>query len=190
MKEHKSKQEKDTTLEQENSEQSFQDGEQAATHAEGTMQDDNDVLAAMETQLQEANDKYLRLAAEFDNFRKRNAREKQDLIKNASEDLILSLLEVLDDSERAAQQMETSDDWESVKQGIQLIFQKLKKVLEQRGLQEIEAINEPFNTDLHEAITEIPAGSEEQKGLVMDQVIKGYKLNDKVIRHSKVVVGK
>lgn len=156
--------------------------------AQGT--EENNPQAALETQLKEVNDKYLRLAAEFDNYRKRMAKEKIDWIKNASEELIVHLLEVLDDTDRAVQQMEQTEDPKMIKEGVHLVFQKLKKKLESKGLEEIPAINEPFDTDLHEAITEIPAPTEDLKGKVIDQVSKGYKLNDKVIRHSKVVVGK
>lgn len=147
-------------------------------------------LEALELELQEANNRYLRLVAEFDNYRKRVARENQERIKNASEEIIVSLLDVVDDTERAAQQIETSEDLEAIKTGINLVFTKLRKILEQKGLQEMESLMKPFDTDLHEAITEIPAGDEAKVGLVLDQVIKGYKLNDKVIRHAKVVVGK
>lgn len=156
--------------------------------AQGT--EENNPQAALETQIKEVNDKYLRLAAEFDNYRKRMAKEKIDWIRNASEELIVHLLEVLDDTDRAIQQMEQTEDPKMIKEGIHLVFQKLKKKLESKGLEEIPAINEPFDTDLHEAITEIPAPTEDLKGKVIDQVSKGYKLNDKVIRHAKVVVGK
>lgn len=144
----------------------------------------------LQNQLNEVNDKYLRLVAEFDNYRKRVAREKLDLIKNASEDLIISLLETLDDYDRASDQLEKSTDIESIKEGIHLIFSKFKKTLENKGLTEMSTVNEDFNVDLHEALTEIPAPTEEMKGKVIDQITKGYKLNDKVIRHAKVVVGK
>lgn len=152
--------------------------------------EENDPQAELEAHLKEINDKYLRLAAEFDNYRKRMAKEKIDWIRNASEELIIHLLEVLDDTDRAVQQMEQTEDPKMIKEGVHLVFQKLRKKLESKGLEEIPAINEPFDTDLHEAITEIPAPTEDLKGKVVDQVSKGYKLNDKVIRHSKVVVGK
>jgi len=138
----------------------------------------------------EANDKYLRLAAEFDNFRKRNAKERIELVKNASEDLIKSLLDVVDDSERALQQIEKTDDITLIKDGISLVFSKLKNTLNSKGLQEMSSKGEDFNPDMHEAITEIPAPTEELKGKVIDEVSKGYYLNDKIIRHAKVVVGK
>lgn len=141
-------------------------------------------------EVKEANDKYLRLAAEFDNFRKRNAKERIELIKNASEDLIRSLLDVVDDSERALQQIEKTDDIVLIKDGISLVFNKLKATLNSKGLQEMSSKGEEFNPDMHEAITEIPAPTEEMKGKVIDEVSKGYYLNDKIIRHAKVVVGK
>lgn len=143
-----------------------------------------------EARINELNDRYLRLVAEFDNYRKRVAREKRDIIKTANEDLILEMLEVLDDTERASDQIEKTEDPTLIKEGVHLVFQKFRKKLEACGLTEIPAINEPFDTDLHEAITEIPAGSDDKIGKVMDQVSKGYKLNEKVIRHAKVVVGK
>ena len=141
-------------------------------------------------EVKEANDKYLRLAAEFDNFRKRNAKERIELVKNASEDLIRSLLDVVDDSERALQQIEKTDDTVLIKDGISLVFNKLKATLNSKGLQEMSSKGEEFNPDMHEAITEIPAPTEEMKGKVIDEVSKGYYLNDKIIRHAKVVVGK
>lgn len=146
--------------------------------------------SALEKQLQECNDKYLRLVAEFDNFRKRTAREKAEIITNASESLIISLLEVLDDSDRALQEMDKSATEEPIKEGIHLVFKKFRNLLEKKGLTEIEAIHADFDTDYHEALTEIPAPTPELVGKVVDQVGKGYKLNDKVIRHAKVVVGK
>lgn len=152
--------------------------------------EEEDKTVQLENQVREANDKYLRLVAEFDNFRKRNAKEKIDLIKSASEDVIKSLLDVLDDSERAAQQMESSEDLTLVKEGVTLVFNKLKSTLLAKGLKPMESKNEDFDVERHEAITEIPAPTEEMKGKVIDEVIKGYYLNDKIIRFAKVVVGK
>ncbi len=154
--------------------------------------DDNtdDKYTKLETAAKEANDKYLRLAAEFDNFRKRNVKERIELIKNASEDLIKSLLDVVDDSERALQQMDKTEDVALIKDGISLVFNKLKSTLTAKGLQEMSSKGEEFNADMHEAITEIPAPSEDMVGKVIDEVSKGYYLNDKIIRHAKVVVGK
>ena len=140
-------------------------------------------------QIAELNDKYLRQAAEFDNFRRRNAKERMELIQTAGKDVITDLLVVLDDSERAQKQMETTDDVNQIKEGVQLVFSKLRNTLSAKGLKPMETISKDFNPDLHEAITEINAG-EEMKGKVVDEVEKGYYLNDKIIRHAKVVVGK
>ena len=136
------------------------------------------------------NDKYLRLFSEFDNFRKRTIKEKIDLSKTASEQLIISLLPVLDDFERAIKSLDESDDIQSFKEGIMLIYNKFKKTLESKGLEKIDAHKHEFDTDHHEAITSIPAPSDDLKGKVVDVVENGYKLNGKVIRYAKVVVGK
>lgn len=165
-------------------------GQKEETTTKQEQAEDTDPRKEAEAQINALNDKYLRLVAEFDNYKKRVAREKIDIIKTANEDLILEMLEVLDDTDRASDQIEKTDDPTLIKEGVQLVFQKFRRKLEASGLAEIPAIGEPFDTDLHEAITEIPASSEEQIGKVMDQVSKGYKLNDKVIRHAKVVVGK
>ena len=143
----------------------------------------------LKEQITELNDKYLRQAAEFDNFRRRNAKERVELIQTAGKDVIIDLLDVLDDSERAQKQMESSDDVNQIKEGVQLVFSKLRNTLSGKGLKPMESIGKEFNPDLHEAITEIPAG-DEMKGKVVDEVQKGYYLNDKIIRHAKVVVGK
>jgi molecular chaperone GrpE len=137
----------------------------------------------------EFNDKYLRQVAEFDNFRRRNAKERVELIQTAGKDVITDLLVVLDDSERAQKQMETTDDIDQLKEGVQLVFSKLRNTLSGKGLKPMETVGQEFNPDLHEAITESPAG-EEMKGKIVDEVQKGYYLNDKIIRHAKVVVGK
>jgi len=137
----------------------------------------------------ELNDKYLRLYSEFDNFRKRSLKEKIDLSRTASEGVIIELLPVLDDFDRAISAMATTDNLESVKEGIQLIHAKMKAVFASKGLKEIKSIGENFDTDFHEAITSIPAPSEELKNKVVDEVQKGYLLHDKVIRFSKVITG-
>lgn len=161
------------------------------THLNDEMtSEEDDKMQQLENQLKESNDKYLRLVAEFDNFRKRNAKERIELTKSAGEDIIRSLLDVVDDSERAAKQLETSEDLPLIKEGINLVFNKLKSTLQNKGLKAMESKGEDFDTELHEAITEIPAPSEELKGKVMDEVQKGYYLNDKIIRHAKVIVGK
>jgi molecular chaperone GrpE len=137
----------------------------------------------------ELNDKYLRLYSEFDNFRKRTMKEKIDLRQTASEDVITELLPVLDDFDRAMSAMQGSDKIEAIKEGIQLIHAKMKAIFASKGLQEIKSIGETFNTDYHEAITSIPAPTEDLKNKVVDEVQKGYLLHDKVIRFSKVVTG-
>jgi molecular chaperone GrpE len=140
-------------------------------------------------QVSELNDRYLRQAAEFDNFRRRNAKERVELIQTAGKDVITDLLVVLDDSERAQKQMETTNDINLVKEGVQLVFSKLRNTLSAKGLKPMESIGKEFDADLHEAITQIDAG-EEMQGKVVDEIQKGYYLNDKIIRHAKVVVGR
>ncbi len=137
----------------------------------------------------ELNDKYLRLYSEFDNFRKRTLKEKIDLSRTASEDVIKELLPVLDDFDRAISAMVATDQIDAVKEGVELIHSKMKAVFASKGLQEIKSIGENFNTDFHEAITSIPAASEDMKNKVVDEIQKGYTLYDKVIRFAKVVTG-
>ena len=144
---------------------------------------------AKEDEAAEWKDKYLRLSAEFDNYRKRTLKEKMDLITAGGEEVIKSLLVVVDDIDRALAAMETTNEMEPVKEGVKLISQKLNDTLRSKGLSEIEALGKELDTDLHEAVAKIPASSEEMKGKIMDVVQKGYKLRDKVIRYAKVVVG-
>ena len=148
-----------------------------------------DALEKMRIELEEQKDKYLRLFAEFDNFKRRNAKEKNELIQTAGKDVIVSLLEVLDDCDRAEKQLEESDDIATNKEGIQLVFNKLRNTLQARGLKAMESVNTDFDVEKHEAITEVEA-PEKQKGKVVDEVVKGYYLNNKLIRFAKVVVGK
>ncbi len=143
----------------------------------------------LQQELAELKDKFIRQAAEFDNFRKRTAKERLELIQTAGKEVITSLLDVLDDSERARKQLETSDDINSQKEGVLLVFNKLKNNLLSKGLKAMETTHQDFNPDLHEAITEIPAPSGDLKGKVLDEVQKGYYLHDKIIRFAKVVVG-
>jgi len=142
-----------------------------------------------ETKYLEANDKFLRLYSEFDNFRKRNAKERIDLIKTAGADIITSMLPIIDDFERALKAMHDAGEADSVKEGIDLIYNKLKNTLQTKGLEAMESIGKDFDADLHEAITKIPAPDESMKGKVIDEVEKGYLLGGKVIRYAKVVVG-
>lgn len=144
----------------------------------------------LELEVAEWKDKYMRLFAEFDNYKKRSFKEKMDVIQTAGKDLMINLLDVVDDSERAEKQMETATDIEAVKSGIQLIINKLNNTLSSKGLKSFDSIGEVFDVEKHEAITEIPAPTPDMIGKVIDQVVKGYTLNDKLIRHAKVVVGK
>ncbi len=138
--------------------------------------------------IEEMKDKYLRLSAEFDNYRKRTMKEKAELIRNGAEKTIGAILPILDDLERALQNIQKSDDKEAVYQGVDLIMQKFQKILAQEGLEKMEPVGKDFDTDFHEAIALVPAEDEKQKGKVLDCIQTGYKLNDKVIRHAKVVV--
>lgn len=143
----------------------------------------------LQNQLNEINDKYLRLYSEFDNYRKRTIKERIDLGKTASEEVIIDLLPVLDDFERAIKSNEESKDCSAIKDGINLIYTKFKSTLEKKGLKPIETKGIEFDTDFHEAITQIPAPSDDLKGKIVDEIEKGYQLGDKVIRFSKVVIG-
>ena len=143
----------------------------------------------IQAQLDEMKDKYLRLSAEFDNYRKRSLREKMDLTKYASEEILESILPLYDDFERAMKSMDTSTDINAVKEGLHLIYSKFSDFLKTKGVSEIEAIGKELNTDIHEAITKIPVQDEAMKGKIVDVVLKGYMLNEKVIRFSKVVMG-
>ncbi|WP_231424921.1 nucleotide exchange factor GrpE [Pedobacter sp. Leaf250] len=143
----------------------------------------------LQAEVQQLNDKYLRLYAEFDNYKRRTQKERVELLQTAGKDVIISLLPVLDDFDRALKAMETAADVAPVKEGILLVSTKLKNTLAQKGLKDVESINQPFNTDFHEAITNISAPNEDLKGKVIDEVEKGYTLNDNVIRFAKVVVG-
>jgi|SRR5687768_7660059 len=147
-----------------------------------------DPQAKAEEELSEMKDKYLRLYSEFDNFRRRTSKERQDLMKTANQEMMAALLPVMDDLERAKQATEKATDVNAVKEGLDLVFNKLANVLQQKGLKAMEATGQPFDADLHEAITQIPAG-DDMKGKVVDEVEKGYYLNDKVIRFAKVVIG-
>lgn len=144
----------------------------------------------LEQQIAELRDKYLRQVADFDNFRKRTAKERLELIQTAGRDIISELLPILDDSERAEKQLDSAQDVSALKEGLKLVFGKLKSTLQSKGLKPMDSIGSDFNPEFHEAITEIPAPGENMKGKVIDEVEKGYYLNDKIIRFAKVVVGK
>jgi molecular chaperone GrpE len=139
--------------------------------------------------LAEVQDKYIRLAAEFDNYRRRTLREKMDLSKYAGETMLLKIIPLMDDFERALKNMETSTDFISWKNGIELIYSKFSEFLKQNGVKEIESINNTFNVNLHEAVAKVPVQEEVKKGKILEVVLKGYYIQDKVLRFSKVVVG-
>ena len=178
----------------ENTEQTAesQENETVETEIESNEETTETPISAEEElkiKLAEANDKFLRLYSEFDNFRKRTAREKIELSKTAGEDIFKTILPVLDDFERGLKSVETATDIEAVKEGMNLIFQKMRSTMQQKGLTEMKSIGETFDADIHEAITNIPAADETMKGKVVDELEKGYLLNGKVIRFAKVIVG-
>ncbi len=144
----------------------------------------------LQEELDEQKDKYIRLFAEFDNYKRRSAKERIELIQTAGREVITSMLDVLDDCDRAEKQLQTSNDIEQIKQGVQLVFGKLRNIMQSKGLKAMESIHTSFDVEKHEAITEIPAPNEELKDKILDEVQKGYYLNDKIIRFAKVVVGK
>ncbi len=152
--------------------------------------DNDDEITELNGQLQEQKDKYLRLLAEFENYKRRTAKERLELIQTAGKDIIVSLLDVLDDCDRAEKQMQTSNDLEQIKSGIYLVFNKLRNTLQIKGLKAMESVQQDFDVEKHEAITEIPSPTPDHTGKVLDEVQKGYYLNDKIIRFAKVVVGK
>jgi len=152
--------------------------------------EDDNAAEKIQAELDEQKDKYIRLFAEFDNYKRRSAKERIELIQTAGKEVITSLLDVLDDSERAEKQLQTSEDLEEIKKGVGLVFSKLRSTLQSKGLKAMESINTDFDVEKHEAITEIPAPTEKLKDKVVDEVQKGYYLNDKIIRFAKVVVGK
>ncbi len=146
-------------------------------------------LEKTENEFIELKDKHIRLQAEFDNYRKRTIKERMELLKTASESVLVNILPVIDDFDRALQTLESVQEENHITEGINLIYNKFQEFLKQNGVKEIEARGKDFDTDLHEAITKIPAPSEELKGKIVDVIQKGYYLNDKVIRFSKVVIG-
>ena len=163
--------------------------QEEAPAAEQTVEEQlANMLEEAQQMVREEKDKYLRLSAEFDNYRKRTLKEKAELIKNGGEKTLTAILPVLDDFERALKNMETSEETKAMKEGVELIFNKFQKILGQEGLQKIETEGKEFDTDFHEAIALIPAPSEDLKGKILDCVQTGYMLNEKVIRHAKVAV--
>lgn len=184
---------KEEQLEQEAQEQAMNEKEQnTEAKAEDTQEEVQEEVKepTLEEQLAEQKDKYLRLYSEFENFRRRTIKEKDDLRKTAAEKVVVDLLNVVDDFERAMQANEKAEDIDQVKEGFTLIYNKFNKTLNDKGLEAIESNGATFDTEYHEAVTEFPAPSEDMKGKVIDTATKGYTLNGKVIRFAKVVVGK
>ena len=172
------------------------DNIRGTTHLNDPMPDgEEDDNASSETnklkaELNEQKDKYLRLFAEFDNAKRRQAKERIELMQTAGKEIIISLLDVLDDSERAEKQLQSTDDVQQIREGVSIVFNKLRNLLQSKGLKPMESIAHDFNVEKHDAITEIPAPTPALVGKVVDEVTKGYYLNDKIIRHAKVIVGK
>ncbi len=144
----------------------------------------------LKNELEVQKDKYVRLFAEFDNFKRRNAKERVELIQTAGREVITSMLDVLDDCDRAEKQLINTDNADQLKQGVQLVFNKLRSTLQAKGLKAMESINTEFDVEKHEAIADVPVNDESKKGKVIDEIVKGYYLNDKLIRFAKVIVGK
>jgi len=151
---------------------------------------DEDEMEKLRAELQAQKDKYLRLFADFDNYRKRSSKERIDLIQTAGKEVIASLLDVLDDCDRAEKQLQSSSDIQEIREGVLLVFNKLRSVLQSKGLKPMETIHTPFDVETQEAISELPAPTTALKGKVLDEIMKGYYLNDKIIRFAKVIVGK
>jgi molecular chaperone GrpE len=166
--------------------------EQVSDGLNGDVTSPDKVLAdvrVIDEKLAEMQDKYLRLSAEFDNYRKRTLREKIELSKYAGEKLLLSFLPIMDDFERALKHMDSTTDYVALKDGIDIMYVKFSDFLKQNGIKEIESLNTNFNVDLHEAVAKVPVPEEDKKGKVVDVVLKGYYLQDKVLRFAKVIVG-
>ncbi|MFQ3576107.1 MAG: nucleotide exchange factor GrpE [Cytophagales bacterium] len=179
--------------EKETNEQEVNDAqmEETAVESEASNPEEtgDELVLKLKAELEEQKDKYLRLYSEFDNFRKRTAKEKIELMQTAGKDLMLALLPVIDDLERAQKSIENATEVKAVSEGLELVFNKFLKTLESKGLKSIEALGQTFDSDVHEAITQIPAPSEDMKGKVVDVLEKGYQMHDKIIRFSKVVIG-
>lgn len=159
------------------------------THLSNPDTDTESNTEKLETEVQEQKDKYLRLFAEFDNYKRRTSKERLELMQTAGKEMAVALLEVADDMDRAEKQIISDEDLNHVKEGVQLVFNKLRSVLQQKGIVPMSSIDTDFDVEKHEAVTEIPAG-EEKAGKVVDELQKGYYMNDKLIRFAKVVVGK
>ena len=173
----------------ENAEEKVESGDESNNSSDSNESDEKSPLEKAQEQIDELKDKYLRSVAEFDNYRKRTLKEKAELILNGSEKAVGAVLPILDDMERAIANSEKTDDPQVLREGISLIYAKFQKVLESLGVKEIETADADFDTDVHEAIAMVPGMGDDKKGKVLDCVQKGYKLNEKVIRHAKVAVG-
>ena len=173
----------------ENAEEEVESGDESNNSSDSNESDEKSPLEKAQEQIDELKDKYLRSVAEFDNYRKRTLKEKAELILNGSEKAVGAVLPILDDMERAIANGEKTDDPQVLREGISLIYAKFQKVLESLGVKEIETTDADFDTDVHEAIAMVPGMGDDKKGKVLDCVQKGYKLNEKVIRHAKVAVG-
>jgi len=171
--------------------QEILDGNESSETADPSEETVNELSEAEKSKIEAADwkDKYVRLYAEFENYRQRTSKEKLSLISTASENLMVELLPVIDDFERSLKAIETSSDVQSLKEGVDLVYQKFVKTLSQKGLKPMESIGKPFDAELQEAITQFPAPTPEQKGQVIDEVEKGYTLNEKTIRFAKVIIG-
>ena len=159
------------------------------THLSNPEADTENIAEKLEAEVQEQKDKYLRLFAEFDNYKRRTAKERLELMQTAGKEMAIALLDVADDMDRAEKQIALDDDVTHVKEGVQLVFNKLRSLLQQKGIVAMSSLDTDFDVEKHEAVTEIPAG-EEKTGKVVDELQKGYYMNDKLIRFAKVVVGK
>jgi molecular chaperone GrpE len=161
----------------------------SATEAEAAADKVVSEVRAIEEKLAEMQDKYLRLSAEFDNYRKRTLKEKMELSKYAEENILAKIIPLMDDFDRAIQHIDTAADDEAMKNGLNLIYVKFNEFLKQNGVTEIEALNSDFNVELHDAVAKAPVDDESKKGKIVDVILKGYYLRDKILRHAKVVVG-
>ena len=180
---------KANTAETENDVENKKTSKKAAKSKKPSIKDLQAEIEELNIQLGESKDKYLRLFAEFDNFKKRNIRERMDLLKNASQDAFSALLPVIDDFDRAKNSADDESSEEAFSEGVLLVYNKLNTILNNKGLRKMESTGSVFDPELHEAITKIPAPSEDMKGKIIDTIESGFYLNDKIIRHAKVVVG-
>ena len=180
---------RDDEVNQESASGNNEEIEEQKASIEDNLADEADPLEELQKKYEEVNDSYLRLHAEFDNFRKRTLKEKADIIKSGGERVLTDMLPFADDFERALQALHTAEDKEAMVEGMDLIYSKFLNFLNQHGVKEIEALGQPFDADKFEAITTVPVQDKSQKGVIIDCVQKGYQLNDKIIRYPKVIVG-